>query len=346
MTSDNSSSRPSLSVVMPAYNAERYIGRAIESILNQTHQDLELIIGDDASSDQTWSIINEYSQRDTRIKLFRNEVNSGATTTLNRAVALAVAPVVAGMDSDDIAVPYRMERQLALLSDHPEVVLAGCYVSHINDEDEVLSLSRIGATSVAEFDEMRRRGEPTMALGGTVMYRRRHFDQVGGFDSSLRVAGDIEFCDRMAELGPIVSVPEALQLYRVHSSSNVMIRFREGRRTHRFLEARRTALTNHTPVPSHEEYLATERQLPWWRRIGIWRDDSRRFFYRKAGLAFAAGDRGRTATYLATAGLIGPGYVLRRLWQQRLSPDARNTRILLGGERSQFPTSAATSPSR
>jgi glycosyltransferase involved in cell wall biosynthesis len=326
---------------MAAYNEERYIGRAIESILSQTHHDLELIIGDDASTDETWSIINEYSHRDSRVKAFRNEVNSGATTTLNRAVELASAPVIAGMDSDDIALPYRMKRQLALLDDHPEVVLAGCYVSHINSDDEVLSLSRIGATSVAEFEEMRRRGEPTMALGGTVMYRRRHFDEVGGFDASLRVAGDIEFCDRMAALGPIVSVPAALQLYRVHSSSNVMTRFREGRRTHRFLEARRAALTNHTPVPGHEEYVATERRMPWWRRIGIWRDDSRRFFYRKAGLAFAAGERWKTATYLATAGLIGPGYVLRRLWQQRLSPDARTTRIVLAGERSQIPPSTA-----
>lgn len=340
MSGEHRNSRPALSVVMPAFNAEEYVGRAIDSILNQTHRDLELIIGDDKSTDSTWNIITEYAGRDSRIKVFRNGTNSGATTTINRAVALSSAPVIAGMDSDDIALPYRMERQLELLHAHPEVALVGCYVSHINERDEVLSLSKVGPSSITEFERMRRRGEPTLALGGTVMYRRKDFEAIGGFDSSLRVAGDIEFCDRMAGRGAVVAVPEALQLYRVHSSSNVMSRFREGRRMHRFLEARRAARLGGTPPPTRDEYLTQERHLPWLNRLHIWRDDYRQYYYRKAGLAFAAGSWPRTATYLSAAGLIGPGYVVGRLWRQRLSPEARRTRTRLEHERSDYASGA------
>jgi len=316
---------PSVSVVMPAYNSEKYIGRAIESILNQTHEDLELIIGDDCSTDSTWEIIREYAKRDTRVKPFRNEVNSGAAATTNRGVEMATAELIAGMDSDDISVPHRLERQLELLHDQPEVAVVGSYVSHINEDDEILSISKTGPTSVAEFERLRSRGEPTMVFGGTAVYQRRHFDQVGGYDASLRAAADIEFCDRMSEIGPVVAIDEPLLLYRIYSTSNVMLRFREGRKTHRFLEARRFArLSGETP-PSRDEYLVSERAMPWWKRFNIWRDDFAQFHYRKGGLSYAGGDIARTLVNLLMAGMARPIWAMKRLWAQKISPEARRT---------------------
>ncbi len=320
------SATPALSVVMPAYNAEKYIGRAIESILNQSFGDLELIIGEDRSTDTTWEIIQDYAARDDRIRVFRNEENSGAAATINKAVAMAAAPVIAGMDADDISVAHRMERQLDLLLAQPEIAVVGSYVSHVNEADEILSLSQTGPTSIEHFEKLRRRGEPTMVFGGTAMYKKRRFEEVGGYDSSLRAAADIEFCDRMAEHGPIVALSEPLLLYRVYSTSNVMLRFREGRRTHRFLEARRAARLAGRPLPTREQYVADEQTLPWWKRLNIWRDDFSQYHYRQAGLAYGEGRELQTAVHLLIAGVTGPLHVLRRVWDQRLSPEARRAR--------------------
>ncbi len=321
-----SSPPPAVSVVMPAYNSKAYIERAIESILNQTLADLELVIGDDHSTDGTWEIINEYATRDPRVKVFRNEENSGSATTINRAVAMASAQVIAAMDSDDMSVLYRLERQLKLLHDEPEIVVVGSYVSHINESDEILSLSKTGPASVAEFEDLSRRGEPTMVFGGTAMFEKRHFEAVGGFDSTLRAAADIEFCDRMSELGPVVAITEPLVLYRIYGTSNVMLRFREGRMTHRFLEARRAARRAGQRLPTRDEHVARERLLPWWKRLDIRRDDFAQFYYRKAGLSFAEHHKAGTVLNLILAGTARPIYVVGRAWRQRLSPEARRAR--------------------
>ena len=98
---------------------------------------------------------------------------------------MARAPIVAGMDADDISVPHRMETQLEMLRRHPEIAVVGSFVSHTNEDDETLSLSRTGPASIAEFEKLRRRGEPTMVFGGTAMFTKQLFDKVGGFDSSL-----------------------------------------------------------------------------------------------------------------------------------------------------------------
>ena len=79
---------PIVSVIMPAYNAENYIKETIDSVLNQTFQDFEIIIIDDCSSDETYSIIQEYCKKDSRIKGYQNEVNSGVSKTRNRGLEL------------------------------------------------------------------------------------------------------------------------------------------------------------------------------------------------------------------------------------------------------------------
>lgn len=317
---------PAVSVLMPAYNAGAYIGRAISSILEQTLANIELIVGDDQSTDNTWQIINQLAERDHRIHIFRNETNSGPAVTTNRAASFARAPLLAGMDADDISLPTRLEKQKAVLDARPEIAVLGTYVSHANDKDEVLSLSPTGPTTVAEFEDLRRKGEPTLVFGGTAMYRRELFELVGGFDGSLRAAGDLEFCDRMADHGAVIALPEPLLLYRVYSTSNVMLRFREGRRTHRYLGARRLARRNGDPLPSREGYVAAEAASPWWKKFRIWMDDASQYNYRQAGLAYAQGDKLHTGLRLVAAALTGPVHVARRVWDQRLSPRARHAR--------------------
>ena len=114
---------PRISVIMPAYNAEKYIREAIDSILAQTYTDFEFIIIDDASTDATASIVESYS--DERIRFFRNEHNMGVANTLNRGLDLAVGEYIARMDSDDISLPERFAKQVEFMDTHTDVIVCG-----------------------------------------------------------------------------------------------------------------------------------------------------------------------------------------------------------------------------
>jgi len=323
--SGSSATSPLVSVVMPAYNAERHLAQAIESILNQTIQDIELIIVDDSSTDDTPNIIARYMQTDPRVRALRNESNLGPAGSTNRGVAAARAELIAGMDADDISVPSRLSKQVGFLAEHPEVAVVGSYVSHINEANKMLSLSRTGPASISDFHRLRARGEATMVFGGTSLYRKALFEEVGGFDATLRAAADIEFCDRMSDIGPIVAIAEPLLLYRVYRTSNVALRFREGRLTHRWLAARREAKIRDELPPTRAEYAEMERNASQWQRLRIWQDDTSQSLYRRAGMAFGSGQVAKTGLLLLAAGVASPIRVARRLWDQRLSPGARKT---------------------
>lgn len=117
--------QPLVSVLMPAYNAEKYITEAIESILNQTYKNFEFIIIDDCSTDKTWKIIQKYQKKDQRIIIFRNKENLNLGKTLNLGINNAKGKYIARMDADDISLPYRLEMQVKFLEDNPRVGIVG-----------------------------------------------------------------------------------------------------------------------------------------------------------------------------------------------------------------------------
>lgn len=114
---------PKISVIMPAYNAEKYIAQALESILCQTFRDFELIVINDCSKDATESIILSYG--DERIVYVKNEKNLGVAETLNKGLALAKGEYIARMDADDIAMGSRFQKQVEYLDSHPDCGICG-----------------------------------------------------------------------------------------------------------------------------------------------------------------------------------------------------------------------------
>jgi GDP-L-fucose synthase len=122
---NSNKSNPKLSVVMPAYNAEKYLSGAIESILNQTFEDFEFIIIDDCSTDSTWEILQEYADKDNRIFCLKNEENLGIAGNLNKCLEFCKGDFIARMDSDDWSYPDRFEKQLKFLESNPEVGIVG-----------------------------------------------------------------------------------------------------------------------------------------------------------------------------------------------------------------------------
>lgn len=109
-----------ISVIIPAYNVENKIDRCLEHLVNQTHTDLEIIICDDASSDQTWKKLQEWEKKDSRIRIMKNEYNMFAAATRNRCIQAATGDYIALQDADDYSVLDRMEVELKNLEEHPE----------------------------------------------------------------------------------------------------------------------------------------------------------------------------------------------------------------------------------
>src|SRR5688572_25740567 len=122
--SETESAPPTVSVVMTVYNTERYVREAVESILGQTFRDFEFIIIDDGSTDSAPAILREYADRDPRIRLV-SRPNTGIVRAANEGIALARGNYLARMDSDDVALPHRFEKQVRYLNEHPACVLVG-----------------------------------------------------------------------------------------------------------------------------------------------------------------------------------------------------------------------------
>jgi len=120
------SESPLISVVIPVYNAEKYIDDAINSIVTQTYKNIEIIVIDDSSTDNSYAKLEKWQALDDRIRLYRNDKNSKIVKTLNRGFGLARGEYIARMDADDISVNVRFEKQMQFMKDNPIYGLVGC----------------------------------------------------------------------------------------------------------------------------------------------------------------------------------------------------------------------------
>jgi len=123
---------PTLTVLMPVYNGEKYLRESIESILEQTFTDFDFLIVDDGSTDNSALIINSYN--DTRIKYLKNEKNLGIVHSLNRGLDLATGDYIARMDCDDISLPNRLEKQVLFMEGNPDIGISGTWVQIFGEQ--------------------------------------------------------------------------------------------------------------------------------------------------------------------------------------------------------------------
>lgn len=126
---------PKVSVIMPSYNKEEYIASSIESVINQTFQDFELIIIDDASNDRSVEIIQRY--HDKRIRFYQNDKNIGIAQNRNRAIDLAKGSYIALLDADDISTNIRLEKEVEYLDSHPDIAVVFGEFQEIDEKDNI-----------------------------------------------------------------------------------------------------------------------------------------------------------------------------------------------------------------
>lgn len=201
---------PKISVIMPAYNAEKYIAEAIDSILGQTFRDFEFIILNDCSQDRTEEIILSY--KDPRIVYVKNEENLGVARTLNKGLQIACGEYIARMDADDVSLPERFDKQLAYIAKHPKVAVLGTGLDIFNAKGLISS-----NWSATDPDQMKI--DLFFACGlahPSVMMRRDEIIQLGGYDPDFNGLEDYELWCRVCEKYEITALPDKLFRYRIH----------------------------------------------------------------------------------------------------------------------------------
>ena len=136
-------SQPLVSVIIPVYNAEKYVEQAVRSIMTQTYKNLEILITDDSSTDGSFAILQRLAEEDPRIKLFKNEQNQKIVRTLNALIERANGKYIARMDADDISLPKRIEKQVAFMESHPDYAMCGTNAWCIDETGRRLKKSRL-----------------------------------------------------------------------------------------------------------------------------------------------------------------------------------------------------------
>ena len=203
---------PCISVLMPAYNAERHVLQSVQSVLAQTFEDFELLVVDDGSTDRTAEILA--SIQDRRLRVLRNEPNCGIVGTLNRAMAQARGRYIARIDSDDFCLPTRFAKQARFLDEHPEILLVGTgtfilehgqmrHDRYRTEADPALVRWRCLVSNPVGHPTMMFRASAVAALG---TYLREEF----------KYAEDFDFTHRLLRLGDVAVLPENLTIYRLH----------------------------------------------------------------------------------------------------------------------------------
>lgn len=205
---------PLVSVIMPVYNAARFVKLAVESILRQTMGDFEFLIINDGSTDETPEILQWID--DPRVRLIINEENLGLVTSLNRGLCLARGRYIARQDADDISLPARLERQVEFMEKAPTTALLGTNCAVIDEAGNIIDSIHFPTTN-AEIQQRLPHG--CCILHATVLMRRDCLENVGGYRQELYPAEDYDLWLRLAERFEVANLPESLyQMRIVHSS--------------------------------------------------------------------------------------------------------------------------------
>lgn len=215
-------SAPEVSVVMSVYNGSEYLEQTMASVLSQDDCDLEFIVVDDGSTDDTGRILDEWAARDERLHVIHQQ-NTGLTRALIRGCAEARGKFIARQDAGDVSLPGRIAAQIQLLDRTPECVAATCHTEFIGPRGEFLYNMRI------EEDELNRglsgldgewRGP---AHHGSVTMRRAAYETAGGYCAAFYFAQDLDLWSRLIEHGRFAVVEDVRYRARLepHSISGV-----------------------------------------------------------------------------------------------------------------------------
>jgi glycosyltransferase involved in cell wall biosynthesis len=221
-----SQENPLVSVIIPCLNRETLVGEAIESAVNQTYQNLEIIVVNDGSTDGTENVVLSYTKKTTKVRYFKHEVNKGIPAARNNGIQNSLGEYVAFLDSDDTWLPKKIEMQLAIFSQHSEKEL-GVVWSDAYYTDKLGNTTTSGVkvpddlASLSAQELLRKLFLGNFVLAGTSMIRRSCFDKLGLLDERIKGGGDdYDLWIRLAPHYKFVYLPNPLAVVQLHEENH------------------------------------------------------------------------------------------------------------------------------
>ena len=241
--------KPLISVLTPAYNREKYIGEAIKSVQAQVIEDWEMIVIDDGSTDRTAEIVKAYQAKDKRIVILENPKNMGISATRNHGLEHIRGKYVAMLDSDDVCLPQRFEKQIPYLEAHPEVGVLGAWAKHIGTSNRQF-------TPEQEDGKLRARSLYRCPMVHSSSIIRTSVIEAGNlrYNETYPASNDYDFWVQALPYGKFHNLPEYLVQYRKHDQ-NISVTNRGDQKKYRVASSHlafKNVLDWDMPVQEHE----------------------------------------------------------------------------------------------
>lgn len=209
---------PRVSIIIPTYNSAQFLPATLESVFQQTFQDYEVLVIDDGSTDNTKDVLTPYQSK---IRYLYQE-NQERSAARNYGLSLAQGDLIAFLDSDDLWLPHKLERQVKVMDDHPEVILVFSQAQYIDAQGnftafcgEWLDGKPAEGLEIRSFFEDFAQGNVIFGGGSTALVRRDAIDKAGNFDPSITHGEDWDLWWRLSIQGLFAYIPEPLAYYRV-----------------------------------------------------------------------------------------------------------------------------------
>lgn len=202
---------PKISVIMPVYNAGKYLREAIDSILNQTFSDFEFLIYNDGSTDDSDEIIKSYI--DPRIKYAKIKKNAGYVVLLNKGIEEARGEFIARMDADDISLPFRFEEQLKFMKENDEIGICGSWIEQFGNHSAIVNLPSTNLDINTSLFYGTPFSHPSVMIRGSVLRDNNLF-----YDNHYLFAEDYELFERMSLFTQAANITKVLLKYRLHGT--------------------------------------------------------------------------------------------------------------------------------
>jgi glycosyltransferase involved in cell wall biosynthesis len=305
---------PLFSILLPVYNGVEYLEESVESVLNQTFGDFELLLLDDGSTDGSQDVAKRLAAKDSRIG-FHQLDHGGLPATLNRGIELARHPWIARIDQDDLWEADKLEKQARFIEAHPNLSpplgLVATFSVRIDESGKTISTYDIGPVSQKDYCEKVEHQRPVTLIHPSVVFLKAAAREVGGY-RNYPTSEDLDFFTRLAEHYTIRTLPERLVRYRVTAGSMSEERFRECFLMNRFVVECAKCRAAGVPEPTWDEFQRDWNSIPWWRRL---RRDRKYWglYFQRQGARILLRRNPVGLIYLLLAAVMQPQYMWRKV---------------------------------
>jgi glycosyltransferase involved in cell wall biosynthesis len=304
-----------VSIVMTVYNGERFLAESVESVLNQTMPNFELIAVDDGSTDSSRKILERYASLDTRVKVI-SRAHAGVPAAANLGVRHAKYQLIARTDSDDRMLPDRLERQIAFLNEHQRVQLVCSNCHFINAAGR-----RIGSSSCrVDVEHAQTELRPSLCLEliqSTVLMRKGAFLALGGYRENLPYAEDRDLWGRFVTSGLAITVqPAYLVEFRLHTGAMTMKKAFMQHEICSFIDENVRRRFRGMPEISFSAFQRANRSAPAILRLREKTEFLALHAFKRASRHYGEGQYLKCALSMAAAVSLNPAHIMRRLRQR------------------------------